>query len=101
MAYSSTCAVLRTVTTIIQSVSGEMLGFTHRTIGSMMREDLVPEPASEDAEKITAIQTITGSQYFQNTAARVTGAMEAGLVVKNNGKGNAAPYNQAGHSCRT
>ena len=84
MAYSSTWAVLRTTVTIVHSASCEMSGFIQRTIGSIMREERAPEPASAEAEKISAIQTITGSQYFQNTAARVTAAMEAGSVARNN-----------------
>lgn len=63
-----------------------------------MREDLAPEPESADAEKITAIHRMTGNQYFQNTAARVTGAMEAGPVGKDNGKGRATPHWSLGRS---
>src|SRR5436190_7288283 len=70
MAYSVTCAVLRTVWTMTESFLGEMSGTSQRRMGSMMREECWPDALSPEAEKITASQIRTGTQYLRKV--RVT-----------------------------
>src|SRR5581483_7090954 len=65
-AYSVRCAPLRTTVTMVDTVSSERCGKKKRTRGPMMREERLKEWESPDAEKISTIQTTTGSQYLKN-----------------------------------
>ncbi len=66
IANSVKCAPLRTRMTTECSASSDMRGKNQRTIGAMMCDECENERRSQDAEKMTAIQTRTGSQYLMN-----------------------------------
>jgi len=71
-----------------------MSGKSQRTIGAMNREECWEDFVSPDAEKITTIQMMTGSQYLMNernfdtahtkadsTAARQTLILKAAIAL--------------------
>ena len=65
-AYSVTWAALRTRKTIRSRCSWEMSGTKKRTKGPINLELVEADLESADAEKMTAIQIRTGSQYRRN-----------------------------------
>jgi len=71
-AYSVTWAALRTAKTIRSRCSWEMSGTKNRTNGAMSLELVEADLESADAEKMTAIQIRTGSQYRRNFCVRDT-----------------------------
>ena len=59
-------------------VSSDMCGVNQRRIGRMKRDVCLGDPRLVEAEKITAIQNTSGSQYLQN---------RPNTAQKNNGGG--------------
>lgn len=66
MAYSVTCAHLRTTKTTVCTVSSATWGNNQRTNGSMMREERCMDLESPEAETITVAHKSTGNQYLAN-----------------------------------
>ena len=65
MAYSHTCAHLRTMTTTVQSVSGDMPGCNHRKMGTINRDVCSVDSRSVEPINITPSQITNRSQYFR------------------------------------
>src|SRR4030095_15449659 len=72
MANSVTCCALRTVKTMPSTVACEMSGLSQRKNGAIRREECWPDLESAEAEKINAIQMMTGSQYLAKERSQGT-----------------------------
>src|SRR5688572_4817300 len=72
IAYSVTWAALRTRKTMRSRCSWEMSGTKKRMSGAMSLELVDTDLGSADAEKMTVIQSRTGSQYRRNFCVRDT-----------------------------
>src|ERR1041385_1178263 len=68
-AYSERCASFRTHRCITSSLAGDVFGNNQRTNGPMIREVLVAENSSEEANEMNAIHAISGSQRLRNLAS--------------------------------
>mgnify|MGYP007071093618 CR=1 FL=1 len=86
MAYSVRWAHLRPANTTALTVSSGAFGNSHRTMGSMMREERWTDFVSPEAEKITTAQMRTGNQNFANDLSFDTAHRKPRYAAASNAK---------------
>lgn len=76
--------------TQVCTVSAEASGNSHRTNGSIIREECWTDLVSPEAETITVAQSSTGNQYLANNFKRDTAHKKPGRAALGNVKDHGA-----------